>query len=1153
MKFKQLINPHSHSHHSLDGAATVKQIVKRNKALGATHVVLTEHGNMNSAMELYTSAREEGVKPILGIEAYVEHPFKDFLRQVYESQIKDEDIVKREKKIQKKLAESYVHVTIHFKDEWAYKYFCSLTPAAEQRAIVKWGESKAMLTWEEIAKAKGHITMGSSCLIGPVQSMVHTRWKSVHPDMAEMAYQMMRDLVGPENFFVEIFPHRLTHDWKRPQYDKESGRLLEPGRFEPAGCNHLVQDGDIQRFTNEFMMNLAKKYGDKVLISLDSHFATKEQKVTQDARLGNGDENWKFHNSYHVMDTNECAEELKATLKMSDRDIEELVSNSYEFASHFDNFKIATNKDRWVLTSLPEDWLGQLKGMIDRHGRMDWNDRAMVDQLKFELDVIARNGKMNLMSYLFVVEDMANFCRENEILMNVRGSAGGALLFYVLGVSAVNPLKHNLSFGRFLTPGRIRANTLPDADLDISTDGRKRLIEYLEKKYGDGFCRISTDGMLKMKSSIKDAERAVLGSVRPETEAMCKALPAEPQGVNSKEFVFGKTAKDGTYIPGLLDSNDALKAYAAANPQVWSLVTEMLGIMRQKGSHACGVVIAEEPIQNLCPIMYLDDTRLTGFSPKSVEAAGLVKYDLLGLNTLQDIELCLKSIKDRLQLVVNPWAIPEEIDVYEELWKGNTVGVFQFDTDTVRPYLVDIRPKSRDDLAAITSLCRPGCLDAPHTDGRTLAQVYVARANGEPIEYVHQDLEEIFRETNGIALYQEQTISIFKKLANYSDEQAETVRRGIGKKEEAVLASCMADLKAGCLRRGWTEQQVQLLVDQIMASARYSFNKSHAVSYAYVAYACAWLKKRYPLDWWKAVLSNASKDEIASKFWAHAQKFTDLPDINLSGDDFRIVNDRLVAPLSIVSGIGEKAFAQLVKHAPYASLFEYVQVHHAKRDKDSERSAVNIGVSRKLVASGVMDSIFGPYAKAPVDQKLRILERAKAMIRQEKEDDLGVFEGITPLGIYLIKKELINIYSEDVRSLVLGNRGARIENGRWVLQNNVQVIDGNEFETIKGQVERGTLGDGYYAMIAYVVKERTFTYKGKSKQASELILDVNGKFFKEVLWPPYQGNVAASGFNKQLVVVYIKIRRDRNGKGRIGVDSVAKLIDDKDAGKYNIY
>jgi len=372
-----------------------------------------------------------------------------------------------------------------------------------------------------------------------------------------------------------------------------------------------------------------------------------------------------------------------------------MVDNSYAFASNFDNFKIDTSDNRWVLTSLPDDWMSKLKTAIDRHGRMDWTNPELVDRLKHELNVLARNGKINLMSYLFTVEDMANFCREHDILMNVRGSAGGSLLLYVLGVSAVNPLKHDLSFGRFLTPGRILANTLPDADLDISTNGREHLIKYLETKYGDGFCRISTDALLKLKSSIKDAERATLGAVRPTTESMCKALPAEPQGVDSKEFVFGYTDRDGHHQDGLLDTNAALKAYSEENPLQWSLVTEMLGIMRQKGSHACGVVIAEEPIQNLCPIIYINDTRLTGFSPKSVEAAGLVKYDLLGLNTLEDIQQCLKSIKDRTGETVRPWEVPEEIDVFQELWRGNTVGVFQFDTDTVRPYLMNIKPQSR--------------------------------------------------------------------------------------------------------------------------------------------------------------------------------------------------------------------------------------------------------------------------------------------------------------------------------------------------------------------------------------------------------------------------------------------------------------------------
>lgn len=527
-KFKQMINPHQHSDSSLDGASTIEQIVNKSKELGATHVAMTEHGNMNSAMDLYHTCKKKGMKPILGIELYVESPFHDVLRERLEAetpQMSDaKDIQKRADKIEKKLRESYVHLTVHFKDEWAYTYFCSLTPKMEERAIVRWAERKPVATLNEVYGAQGHITICSSCLVGMVQKWVLPYKDTNRPDLAEKAYCMIRGIAGKDNFFVEIFPHQVTHNWERPKQD-DNGNIIRQGEFVPIGCNAVSPDGDIQKLGNQFVLEMSRKYGDPCLISLDAHFARKEQKVIQDAKLGNGKENWRFFNSYHILSTDDTVAELKHTLGVADRDIEEWVDNSYRFASLFDNFKLSTNKDRWVLEKVEADFMIRLKHAIDRHGRMNWGNQQMVERLRYEIDILAFNEKINLMSYMFTVEDMADYCRKNKILMNVRGSAAGSLLLYLIGVSAVNPLEYDLSFERFLTLGRIKANTLPDVDIDVSSEGRERLISYLEDKYGDRICRLSIDTQLKLRSSLKDAERAILGKVRPETEALCKTLP----------------------------------------------------------------------------------------------------------------------------------------------------------------------------------------------------------------------------------------------------------------------------------------------------------------------------------------------------------------------------------------------------------------------------------------------------------------------------------------------------------------------------------------------------------------------------------------------------------------------------------------------------
>lgn len=1176
-KFRQLINPHSHSDHSLDGASTVKQIVKRNKDLGASHVSITEHGNMNSAMELYLSAKDKGLKPILGIEAYLINPYHQEYVEMYKKAYAA-GLVKTRAKIPEKVEREldgkamgqYMHVTIHFKDAWAYKYFCQLTPKMYDRAIKKYSELKPLITIDELKGASGHITICSSCMKGPVQiSLLPSRDGIIpaSPAKSEQMYNVLRDIAGPENFFVEVFPHRITHDWKRPEYDKETKKLITPGQFVPNTCTCDHPDGDLQKPLNRFVLDLANKYGDKPIISLDSHFATPQQKVIQDAKLGNGDEGWQFHESYYIMESDEAAKRLKDTLGLEDKDIERFIDNSYQWASLFDNFKLETNKDRWIMEDTSQPFMARLRSTIDKYGRMKYDNPEYVERLQKEIKIMAYNGKINLLSYLEKVEDIANFCRENDVLINVRGSAGGCLLLYLIGVSAVDPIEYGLSFERFLTEGRIKANTMPDADIDVSD--QEKVFKYLREKYGDRMCRLSTDINLKLKSSILDAERFILGSVRPTTESFVKTLPGTPPGVDDQQFVFGHTDKHGVRHQGVFDENTKLQQYAKDNPDIWNVVSEMLGIQKTKGTHACGVVIADKPVQDYCPVMIVDGERVTGFSPKSAEALGLIKFDILGLNTLRDIQDCLKSINARTGQTLDPWKLPYDKVSFDNFAKGLTVTVFQFDSPTAVPLLIGIKPTKISGLSNTTALGRPGTLDAPYGDGRTLADVFLARSQGEEIVYIHKDLAHIMFETLGIQLYQEQTLQIFRDCGGLSYEEAEVVRRGIGKKEEAVLASATGRLRESCLSRGWSNEQVDLLIEQIMASARYSFNKSHSTSYAVCAYACMYLKTNYKLDWWKATLCNADKKEVVTKFWAHVQDFVTLPDINKSKANYEIVGDKIVAPLSMLSGVGPKAYAQLIEHIPYTSLENFVKIHLLKRTAD-DRSAINKGVAEKLIAAGILDSLF--EADLDILGKLTKFNQVYADAREEYAKPVPEkYIGITALGKYMIKKQLIPVYAQDLRNIMLPNHGGKIVESsrfnRWVVQhgenidyygratpNYVEVYDGNQIEYYKGRDVTGefknidqTTGEETRACVAYVLEEKAFPYKNKTKQATRLFLDVNGYFYEEMLWPKKDDVNAETGF-KGLPVLIIY----RDTEKRMGIQKIIRLLKKEDLDRYNM-
>jgi DNA polymerase-3 subunit alpha len=1162
--FRQLLNVHQHSQDSLDGAATIDQLCKRTAELGATHLTLTEHGNVNSAMKLYTEAPKHGLKPIIGIELYLAHPFVDQIRQAYlnawrsrdprfKSRLKDPWAKLNEEKvlneIEKKATEFYFHLTVHFKDYDAYQHMCRLTPKMNERAIVHFGESKPVATLEDLAPLKGKITVGSSCMVGMIGKTLMGSRDGIlapNPALAEEYYLMLRELSGKDDFFIEIFPHTITHDWVRPVYEPDGvTRKAGTGIFKPNECSGMYPDGDMQKYINNFMVSMGNKYGDKILVSLDSHYATKSQKVIQDLRLSNGDEAWKFYNDYSIVTSQEAFETLNKQIGVDEKTFTQWVENSYEWGSKFNDFKMPTNKDRWLLEIADPTWMQDLKAKIDVYGRMQWDNPAMVERLKKEIDVLTNNG-INLMPYFFVVEDVANFCRNNDILINLRGSGGGSLLVYLLGVSAINPLKHNLSFERFMTPGRIISKSMPDLDIDISD--QDAVFKYLEQKYGDKFARISTDQLLRLKSAIKDAERYIHGEVRKPTEILTKSLPMTPQGVNDYEYVFGYEDEAGISHRGIFEQNEQLREYAKRNPDVWAIVKEALGIQRNRGVHACGTIIAPVPIQDVMPISVTNGTRVTGFSPKSVELAGGIKFDFLGLNTLKDIQSCLKSIKSELGITLDPFNLPDDKECWNMFSIGKTETVFQFDTPTVRPLLIDIKPTDLDGTAGVTALGRPGTLDSKGEDGRTLAEIFVARAKGEPMSYIHGDLEHILKETFGIQLYQEQTLQIFRDIGGLSYEEAEEVRRAISKKDEKVLLDCSLRLKQQCLKRGWTTAQSDLLMQQIMASSKYSFNKSHAISYSYTAYACMYLKTRYPLHWWKAILSNASKDELASKFWRYVCDFTDLPSVNNSSDEFQIIGDRLVAPFSIIKGLGEKTYDHIISNAPYKDFEHFVQSTQSKGANG--RSPVTEEIVRKMIVSGLLDSLLP--AEMTLVEKLDLFEDLLSKIKVRKKESVPEkYIGLGDLGRYMIKKQLIQIYSQDLRPTVLPNRGGKHynKNGyswwqwKWADESNtyyhghseqmVDIIDGSKFEIFKSQAEAGaftkprTIG-----MVAYVIDEKVKDYANKSKTRNELSLDAGGLFYQETLWPNYGEFKADSGYKGLIcVVLYTAVeKKDKTGQ-----------------------
>jgi len=920
-----------HSHVlSLDSCSSATSKILNASAQGRVADVVTDHGVLSGIAGHYLASEKlfkDGktptkIKSIHGCEIYMV----------------DED---RPPKVYKngRVDPQYYHLTIHFKTQAAYQYFCELSPVAEGRAVVRFGERKPLIYFKELEPIAGQITIGTGCIGSPVGKNILTGRK----DLAIQWYERLRNLAGPGNLYAEVLPHICNRSWVAPKVSKE-GMILEQGYFGPAiqrmDANALdapfdpdpcTGEIDLQRPANQFVIDMAKKYGDPCVVSLDDHFSKEEDYAVQSAMLSNGNERFRFYNKYFAMDSDQAADAFKKQMNTSDRDIEEWIDNGYKFVELFNDYKFVTAKDRILLPTtemvynVKTDSLTVLRRLIDKYGMMPKEDHPQYqvykDRLEYEISVLRDNGLADFLPYLFVVEDAASFCRKNSMTYNVRGSSGGCLILFLIGVSITDPIKYDLPLERFVTVERLH---ISPADVDFDIEDREPLISYLYEKYGERVGLISTDLLMRLKTSILDVERADKGRVPLEVSDMCKYIKGASQGQSDKDWLFGYVDKEtDTHVPGFMeDMKDAtahrLREYSKSNPEIWDTVLKCIGVAKGRGVHAGGVVITPGPIQGFFPMINSNKGLSVAYEMKALEAVGGIKYDFLGVSTLKAIGIAFKSIKEHTGKQLLWEEPPHQKEVYNEIiGKGRLAGIFQISTKTVKPGVDKLRPSSIQEIANLTSLYRPSAMEAPSPDPSDGAEVtavdyYIACKQGRRSTYlIHEDLRPILGSTYGIILFQEQTLKIFKDLAGYSLSEAEACRRAVGKKDKDLLDLHTRNLQAALLKRGWSQQQATRLFDSIMASARYSFNCSHAVSYSIVAYLGCWLKYNYPLHFWKGQLQISDAEEIQGLLHECGDLILDVSATKSHPFEWTIEGTRLRAPLSIVKGVGGKAAERL--------------------------------------------------------------------------------------------------------------------------------------------------------------------------------------------------------------------------------------------------
>jgi DNA polymerase III alpha subunit len=602
---------------------------------------------------------------------------------------------------------------------------------------------------------------------------------------------------------------------------------------------------------------------------------------------------------------------------------------------------------------------------------------------------------------------------------------------------------------------------------------------YLSRRFKDHFAQISVDTLLRLKSSIKDVHRVKDGSVSSEIEMICKKLPVPPQGISDHDFVFGYISGEGDEVKGIIETDETLRNYITKFPKHWEIVQKCLGLIRGKSVHACGVVLTDSPVSNFIPTTKIGSCKnpVTQYTSSFVEQAGAIKYDMLGVNSLKDIQGCIKLIQNKAGytpkdekinglrvpgLRVIPhieksktylydiWDLPEDPKVFYDICSGDTATVFQFSTPSARQWLKEFFIEgvpylnSIMDLSTFTALDRPGPLEAIIEENgirRNILQEYAARARGETPIAPNSTLDSLLPKTYGLACYQEDVQKVFQIVGQTTPEEADEFRIHVGKKKLSEISKDRAIFLPGAIKTLGSEEEAERIFGQMASFGKYAFNRSHAVCYAYTGYVCAWLKHYYPLEWWVSVLNNADRNEIDETFWRHVGHLVDPPDLKLSQESWSIQGDRIRAPLSFLKGVGETAHKELTEIRPFTDIIDfYKKIYDRKVKLGSEkitektnkktgeksatkqfklgRSSLTKTLLNKFVVSGVADSLFPEDCQSIFD-KLSLLSKVRAEIEGKKEEKVDlVFINLTPIQRYQLRKSILPTFSLDLAPLV---------------------------------------------------------------------------------------------------------------------------------------
>ena len=914
------VHLHVHTEFSLlDGACRIDQIAKKAKELGQTALAVTDHGVMYGAVAFYKACLAEGIQPIIGCEVYVA-PRSRFQKEHGTDN-------------------NYSHLILLCRNERGYRNLCYLVSCGFTEGFY----IKPRIDWELLHEhAEGLICL-SGCLAGEIpQALIHGDYARAKKKALEL-----RELFGPENFYLEIQDHGIPEE---KQAAKELIRLSEETRIPLALTNdaHYIEQDDA--------------YYQDVLMCI------------QTGKTVNEDNRMRFESRELYL---KSEEQMRALFPEHPEaaDNTEKIARRCRFDFTFGHYYLP----RFKLPAGETDSAAYLRKLCEQGFAERYPDRPQVHkQLDYELSMIE---KMGFVDYFLIVSDFIGYAKRNGIPVGPgRGSAAGSVVSYCLHITDVDPIKYSLFFERFLNPERV---SMPDIDVDFCVNRRGEVIDYVNRLYGhDHVAQIVTFGTMAARGAIRDVGRA-LGVSYGETDAVAKQVPSGPGALN---ITLDEALRLSKPLKEMYESDEKLK-------HLIDVAKALEGMPRHASTHAAGVVITENPVYTYVPLAKNDESVVCQYPMTTLEELGLLKMDFLGLRNLTVLEDAAKMVRKRVpDFQVN--RIPEDDEeTFRMLADGHTTGVFQLESTGMTGVCTQLRPKSIEDITAVIALYRPGPMDS-------IPRFIEWSQHPEKVRYKHELLRPILEVTYGCIVYQEQVIQIFQRLAGFSLGQADMIRRAMSKKKHAVID---AERKAfvhgdparhidGAVARGVPEDVADSIYDEILDFASYAFNKAHAVCYAFVANWTAYMKRHYPREYMAALLTSVL--DSSTKVAEYIAECKELgvailpPDVNESDANFTVAGQHIRFGLVAIKGIGWGAIQSLVaereKNGPFRDFEDF-----CSRMAGGE---LNKRAVENLIRAGAFDSM-GYKRRALLQVYEAVLDGIQRSRRDNISGQLDLFGG----------------------------------------------------------------------------------------------------------------------------------------------------------------